>query len=179
MTTEHHSIKHSATAVDSPEKLLAAYYDYSASAYDHRHNDREEHEHKLVRQHMRRARFLHDRGKYVRGIEPATTAIRPAESNGVPKGLLTEGSGYELPFEERSIAAVFECAMLYHVREPPRVGEQMIRKAKRAVFLLDSNHFWARKTGDSSAQIDPRTNASHGTPSDSSGQKTKVHGFRG
>ena len=45
-------------------------------------------------------RFLLDRGKEVRGVEPVAAMIEKAESNGVPKGLLLRGSGYELPFED-------------------------------------------------------------------------------
>ncbi len=67
--------------------------------------------------------------------------IERAELNGVPKGLLLQGSGYELPFEDGSFDAVFECGVLHHVAEPGRVVEEMIRVSKRAIFLSDSNRF--------------------------------------
>jgi SAM-dependent methyltransferase len=85
--------------------------------------------------------FFGDRGKDVRGIEPVAAMIERAESNGVPKGLLLQGSGYELPFEDGSFDAVFECGVLHHVAEPGRMVAEMIRVAKRAIFLSDSNRF--------------------------------------
>jgi ubiquinone/menaquinone biosynthesis C-methylase UbiE len=154
MTTSDHSL-------DSPEKLLTTYYEKTASAYDSRHNAREDHEHNLALEYMhmissargfdtfldvgagtgRGVRFLHDRGKYVRGIEPVGAMIETAESNGVPEGLMMQGSGYELPFEDGSFDAVFECGVLHHVQDPHRVVGEMIRVAKRAIFLSDSNRF--------------------------------------
>ena len=85
--------------------------------------------------------FLQDRGKEVRGIEPVAAMIERAELNGVPKGSLLQGSGYELPFEDGSFDVVFECGVLHHVAEPSRVVEEMIRVSKRAIFLSDSNRF--------------------------------------
>jgi predicted TPR repeat methyltransferase len=82
------------------------------------HNDSEDHEHNLALQYIEMIsnefgvqsfldvgagtgmgiRFLQDRGKEVRGIEPMAAMIEKAEANGVPKGLLLQG--------ERSRAAV-------------------------------------------------------------------------
>jgi ubiquinone/menaquinone biosynthesis C-methylase UbiE len=146
---------------ESAELLQAKYYEQSASAYDSRHNDREDHEHNLALQYIemianarglrtfldvgagtgRGVCFLRDRGKEVRGIEPVAAMIDRAEMNGVPKGLLLQGSGYELPFEDGSFDAVFECGVLHHVAEPGRVVADMIRVARRAVFLSDNNRF--------------------------------------
>jgi ubiquinone/menaquinone biosynthesis C-methylase UbiE len=56
--------------------------------------------------------FLRDHGKEVRGIEPVAAMIRKAEANGVPKGALLQGSGYEPPFEDEAFDAVFECGVL-------------------------------------------------------------------
>jgi ubiquinone/menaquinone biosynthesis C-methylase UbiE len=146
---------------ESAESLQAKYYEQSASAYDSMHNASEDHEHNLALQYIemisnarglrtfldvgagtgRGICFLRDRGKEVRGIEPVAAMIERAELNGVPKGHLLQGSGYELPFEDESFDAVFECGVLHHVAEPSRVVEEMIRVAKRAIFLSDSNRF--------------------------------------
>jgi ubiquinone/menaquinone biosynthesis C-methylase UbiE len=67
--------------------------------------------------------------------------IERAEANGVPKGVLLQGNGYELPFEDATFDAVFECGVLHHVADPARMVGEMIRVAKRAVFLSDSNRF--------------------------------------
>lgn len=145
----------------SAETLQARYYEQTASTYDSMHNAAEDHEHNLALQYIemisntfglrtfldvgagtgRGICFLRDRGKEVRGIEPVAAMIERAELNGVPKGLLVQGSGYELPFEDRAFDAVFECGVLHHVAEPGRVVEEMIRVSKRAIFLSDSNRF--------------------------------------
>jgi ubiquinone/menaquinone biosynthesis C-methylase UbiE len=146
---------------ESAEALQARYYEQSVSAYDSMHNASDDHEHNLALQYIemisnafglrtfldvgagtgRGICFLRDRGKEVRGIEPVAAMIEKAESNGVPKGLLLQGSGYELPFDDGAFDAVFECGVLHHVAEPSRMVEEMIRVAKRAVFLSDSNRF--------------------------------------
>jgi SAM-dependent methyltransferase len=147
--------------IESAEKFQAKYYEESVSAYDSRHDAREDHEHNLALQYIemisnarglrtfldvgagtgRGVRFLRDRGKEVRGVEPVAAMIERAELNGVPKGLLLQGSGYELPFEDESFDAVFECGVLHHVADPSRVVAEMIRVAKRAIFLSDNNRF--------------------------------------
>jgi ubiquinone/menaquinone biosynthesis C-methylase UbiE len=146
---------------ESAEALQAKYYEQSVAAYDSMHNASDDHEHNLALQYIemignafglrtfldvgagtgRGICFLRDRGKEVRGIEPVAAMIERAELNGVPKGLLLQGSGYELPFENDAFDAVFECGVLHHVAEPGRMVAEMARVAKRAVFLSDSNRF--------------------------------------
>ena len=146
---------------NSAENLQAAYYERTASRYDEMHNSNEDHEHARALQYMdwlgnmfgltsfldvgagtgRGVSFLRDRGKQVRGIEPVAAMIEKAESNGLSKDLIVQGSGYELPFPDGSFDAVFECGVLHHVAAPDRVVREMIRVAKRAIFLSDSNRF--------------------------------------
>ena len=112
---------------ESAEILQARYYEQSVADYDSMHNDSEDHEHNLALQYIdmisnafglqtfldvgagtgRGIRFLQGRGKEVRGIEPVAAMIERAEANGVAKGVLLQGSGYKLPFEDGSIVAVF------------------------------------------------------------------------
>lgn len=146
---------------ESAETLQAKYYEQTASAYDSMHNASEDHEHNLALQYIemisnafglqtfldvgagtgRGISFFLDRGKEVRGIELVPAMIEKAEANGVPKGTLLQGSGYKLPFEDGSFDAVFECGVLHHVDDPARMVGEMIRVAKRAIFLSDSNRF--------------------------------------
>ena len=146
---------------ESAEILQARYYEQSVADYDSMHNDSEDHEHNLALQYIemisnafglqtfldvgagtgRGISFFLDRGKEVRGIEPVPAMIEKAEANGVPKGMLLQGSGYKLPFEDASFDAVFECGVLHHVDDPARMVGEMIRVAKRAIFLSDSNRF--------------------------------------
>ena len=147
--------------INASEESQAKYYEQTASAYDEMHNSSEEHEHNRALSYIdsmsnlfgfasfldvgagtgRGVSFLHTRGKQVIGIEPVASMIEKAEFNGVPKGLIREGSGYELPFSDDSFDAVFECGVLHHVSDPARVVAEMTRVAKRAVFLSDSNRF--------------------------------------
>lgn len=146
---------------ESAEALQARYYQQSAAAYDDMHNAGEDHEHNLALHYIdmisnafgfrtfldvgagtgRGILFLRDRGKEVRGIEPVAAMIERAESNGVPKGVLLQGSGYDLPFDDEAFDAVFECGVLHHVADPARMVGEMIRVSKRAIFLSDSNRF--------------------------------------
>ena len=145
----------------SPEKLQQAYYERTASNYDDMHTSCEIDEHYAAldfidllcdRLHLeslldvgagsgRGVRFLLSRERNVRGVEPVKALIEQAEMRGVPKGLIVEGSGYKLPFEDDAFDAVFECGVLHHVAEPARVVSEMMRVAKKAVFISDSNRF--------------------------------------
>ena len=146
---------------ETAESLQARYYEQSASAYDGLHNVSPEHEHNLALQYMmmisnglgfrsfldvgagtgRGILFLREHGKEVRGIEPVAAMIEKAEQNGVPPGWLLQGSGYELPYDDGAFDVVFECGVLHHVAEPQRMVAEMMRVAKRAIFLSDSNRF--------------------------------------
>lgn len=143
------------------EEWQAKYYERTVSAYDEMHNSDGEHEHNRALRYIdslsnvfglasfvdvgagtgRGVSFFHRRGKQVAGVEPVAAMIEKAEADGLPRGLIRQGSGYELPFSKDSFDAVFECGVLHHVADPARVVSEMARVAKRAVFLSDSNRF--------------------------------------
>jgi ubiquinone/menaquinone biosynthesis C-methylase UbiE len=145
----------------SAEKLQRAYYERTASQYDALHTSCEFDEHYAALQFMellcdkyqmhsfldvgagtgRGITYLLDRKKRVYGIEPVKALIQQAEQRGVPKGLMVNGTGYALPFEDGAFDAVFECGVLHHVAEPSRVVSEMVRVAKKAVFISDLNRF--------------------------------------
>lgn len=145
----------------SPEKIQALYYEKTAPAYDAMHTDDKEDEHYKALAFVamlckelelktildvgagtgRAVRFLLDHGRDVRGVEPVTALIDEAERAGLPSGLIVEGNGYRLPFDDHSFDAVIECGVLHHVAEPSRVVSEMTRVAKRAIFLSDNNRF--------------------------------------
>jgi len=79
----------------------------------------------------------------VRGVEPVRAMIAQAERNGVPPGVIVEGSGAALPFEDNSFDVVCEFGILHHVGDPRAIVEEMTRVARRAVFLSDENRFAA------------------------------------
>jgi len=145
----------------SPDSIQARYYAATASRYDQLHTANAKDEHFVALEFIdmlspmyhlesfldvgagtgRATKFLLSRGRRVRGIEPVPALIHVAEAAGVPRGLIVEGSGGALPFENRSFDAVLECGVLHHVKDPSRVVKEMMRVAKRAVFLSDSNRF--------------------------------------
>lgn len=145
----------------SPEGIQARYYTDTAAKYDEWHTADPNDEHFRALTFItalrdvyglqtfldvgagtgRATKFLLDAGMQGRGIEPVPALIELAARSGIPEGLIVEGSGTDLPFEQSSFDAVLECGVLHHVRDPARVVSEMIRVARRAVFLSDSNRF--------------------------------------
>jgi ubiquinone/menaquinone biosynthesis C-methylase UbiE len=146
-----------------PEDLQAQYYTRTASAYDEMHVEPDD-EHYLALSHI--SHFVSDlkvetildvgcgtgRGiKYflekhpalkVRGIEPVDALIQAAiVQNGIPPELIDRGNGLDLPYESHSFDAVCEFGVLHHVPDPDAVVGEMIRVAKKAIFLSDYNRF--------------------------------------
>jgi ubiquinone/menaquinone biosynthesis C-methylase UbiE len=63
------------------------------------------------------------------------------EKHKIPSDELVCCSSYELPFADNSFDIVTEFAMLHHVAEPERVVAEMLRVARKAIFISDSNRF--------------------------------------
>lgn len=78
----------------------------------------------------------------VRGVEPIGALIRQAvDINSVPAAHLVRGRGESLPYPDRSFDAVCELGILHHVPDPNAVVREMLRVARRVVFLSDANRF--------------------------------------
>jgi SAM-dependent methyltransferase len=75
------------------------------------------------------------------GLEPVGELLDVAVSKGIECNRLIRGSVLELPFQDRSFDVVLECAVLHHVKDPAVAVEEMMRVARRAVFLSDTNIF--------------------------------------
>ena len=86
-------------------------------------------------------KVLLDAGFDVIGIEPVTALLHEAEKKGIPKERLIEGTGTMLPFLNQSFDAVCEFGVLHHVEHPNEVVQEMLRVARTAVFLSDTNRF--------------------------------------
>ena len=90
----------------------------------------------------RSVEFLHDRGFQVRGIEPVEALIQEGiRTRPELRDLLQCGLGESLPYEDASFDAVCEFGVLHHVRRPQLVVQEMLRVARKAVFISDSNRF--------------------------------------
>ena len=79
---------------------------------------------------------------FVCGIEPVAALLKEAVANdSTTSGSLVRGSGEALPFADASFDAVCEFAVLHHVANPNAVVKEMLRVAKKAVLIADSNRF--------------------------------------
>jgi SAM-dependent methyltransferase len=91
----------------------------------------------------RAIKFLLPRHPNVRlaGIEPVQALIDEAVKGGVPPGVITPGRGEALPYEDEAFDAVCEFGALHHVSKPNEVIGEMLRVARKAVFISDTNRF--------------------------------------
>lgn len=77
----------------------------------------------------------------VRGIEPVPAMIDQAIAQGIPPHLLTEGRVEDLPYADNSFDAVCAFAIMHHVPVTRDAIKELIRVARQAVFISDSNRF--------------------------------------
>jgi ubiquinone/menaquinone biosynthesis C-methylase UbiE len=78
----------------------------------------------------------------IRGIEPVPALIEQAvHKNGIPEGIIIPGVGEALPFEDASFDVVCSFGILHHVPRPESVIREMLRVARSAVIISDSNRF--------------------------------------
>jgi ubiquinone/menaquinone biosynthesis C-methylase UbiE len=78
----------------------------------------------------------------IRGIEPVAALIQQSvQRNGLQHGTILQGSGDSLPFADASFDVVCSFALLHHVPKPEAVVREMLRVARKAVIIVDSNRF--------------------------------------
>jgi ubiquinone/menaquinone biosynthesis C-methylase UbiE len=75
------------------------------------------------------------------GIEPSAELRAIGYSNGLSESELIQGDAMSLEYEDGSFDLVCEFAALHHMPEPSRAVSEMMRVAKRAIFISDSNNF--------------------------------------
>jgi ubiquinone/menaquinone biosynthesis C-methylase UbiE len=79
---------------------------------------------------------------FVCGVEPVTALINQAVENGsTSSGPVIRATGEALPFSDASFDVVCEFAILHHVADPDAIVKEMLRVARKAVVLCDSNRF--------------------------------------
>lgn len=75
------------------------------------------------------------------GIEPVDELRDAAYAKGIAETELTEGDATRLPFPDGAFDLVCAFAILHHVRDHSTVVREMLRVARKAVFISDSNNF--------------------------------------
>jgi ubiquinone/menaquinone biosynthesis C-methylase UbiE len=81
-------------------------------------------------------------GVFVCGVEPVGALVQQAVKNANTKsGPIVQATGEALPFANASFDAVCEFATLHHAANPTAVVKEMLRVARKAVFICDSNRF--------------------------------------
>jgi ubiquinone/menaquinone biosynthesis C-methylase UbiE len=81
-------------------------------------------------------------GAFICGVEPVGELVRQGVASGnIQKVLLLRASGDALPFADASFDVVSEFSILHHVPQPSKVVREMLRVARRAIIIVDSNRF--------------------------------------
>lgn len=81
-------------------------------------------------------------GALVCGVEPVAALVQQGVAAGSTRTVaLLQASGEALPFGDASFDAVSEFSVLHHARNPSAVVGEMLRVARKAVIIADSNRF--------------------------------------
>ncbi len=139
------------------------YYGATADRYDDWHTAGED-EHRVALRHAaaylqrmsarsvldtgcgtgRAMRFLADSvpGLQVHGNDPSAELLEVAHArHGIPRAALTCSTSDALPFGDGAFDAVIETGVLHHVPRPDAIVAEMLRVARLAVFISDSNMY--------------------------------------
>jgi len=82
-------------------------------------------------------------GVRVTGVEPVAEMRAQGHARGLSAEELVDGSITSLGFPDKSFDCVCAFAVLHHVKDPAQAVAEMLRVARRAVFISDSNCFGA------------------------------------
>jgi ubiquinone/menaquinone biosynthesis C-methylase UbiE len=75
------------------------------------------------------------------GIEPVKELRQIGYQNGLSHDELIDGDALKLDFRDGEFDMVCEFGVLHHVRSPEIVVAEMLRVAKKAIYISDSNNF--------------------------------------
>ncbi len=77
----------------------------------------------------------------VKGIEPVKELREIAYRRGVSPDELSDGNALALQFGDAAFDLVCEFGVLHHIRNPEVAVKEMLRVARKAIFISDSNNF--------------------------------------
>jgi ubiquinone/menaquinone biosynthesis C-methylase UbiE len=75
------------------------------------------------------------------GIEPSPELRSVGHSKGLSESQLIDGNGTNLAFPDGSFDLVCEFGVLHHAPNPSKIVSEMLRVARKAIFISDSNNF--------------------------------------
>lgn len=78
---------------------------------------------------------------HIVGVEPVEELRSIGYANGLSRTDLIEGDATQLQFADSQFDIVCEFGMLHHVRSPETVVAEMLRVARKAIFISDGNNF--------------------------------------
>jgi len=89
------------------------------------------------------ARYLKSRlpGLKVMSIEPVAALREVGYANGLSREELVDGDATRLDFRDGQFDLVCEFAVLHHIKSPASVVAEMLRVARKGIFISDSNNF--------------------------------------
>ena len=80
-------------------------------------------------------------GATVMGVEPVAALREVAHAKGISKATIIEGDATDLKFEDNSFDCVSAFGILHHIKHPTVAIREMLRVARKAVFISDMNNF--------------------------------------
>jgi SAM-dependent methyltransferase len=80
-------------------------------------------------------------GLKIVGIEPVKELREVGYQNGISKDELIEGNALKLSYGDGEFDAVCEFGVLHHVKTPEVMVAEMLRVAKKLIYISDANNF--------------------------------------
>jgi len=80
-------------------------------------------------------------GIHMVGIEPSAELRSMGHSKGIPETQLIDGDAMHLPYPDGAFDLVCEFGMLHHIPHPSKAVAEMLRVARKAIFISDCNNF--------------------------------------
>ena len=75
------------------------------------------------------------------GVEPSSDLRRIGLSKGLSQHELIDGDAMKLDFPNESVDLVCEFGALHHIPDPSKAVAEMLRVARTAIFISDTNNF--------------------------------------
>jgi len=75
------------------------------------------------------------------GVEPSKELREMGHSKGLSQSELVDGDAMDLAFPDESFDVVCEFGALHHIPFPSKATSEMLRVARKAIFISDSNNF--------------------------------------